>query len=121
MTYAVFRVANRTGLAVGNTPAEVGDRRCSERVPEEFLANAHHWLILHRPLCLPAAAVASRSCAVARWCDRRRACSEVPRRSLLSRPMANRLRKAWGDPAEADPPCSSLICCCPASFHRRSL
>ena len=40
-----------------------------ERVPEEFLANAHHWLILHgryvclarRPLC--------EVCAVARWCD----------------------------------------------------
>ena len=64
----VFRVANRTGLAVGNTPAEV-ETLLLERVPEEFLANAHHWLILHgryvclarRPLC--------EVCAVARWCD----------------------------------------------------
>jgi endonuclease-3 len=40
-----------------------------QRVPEEFLQNAHHWLILHgryvclarRPLC--------EVCRVARWCD----------------------------------------------------
>jgi endonuclease-3 len=64
----VFRVANRTGLAVGNTPTEV-ETLLLERVPQEFLANAHHWLILHgryvclarRPLC--------EVCAVARWCD----------------------------------------------------
>ena len=64
----VFRVANRTGLALGETPTEV-ETVLLERVPEEFLANAHHWLILHgryvclarRPLC--------EVCAVARWCD----------------------------------------------------
>ena len=64
----VFRVANRTGLALGKTPTEV-ETVLLERVPEEFLANAHHWLILHgryvclarRPLC--------EVCAVARWCD----------------------------------------------------
>jgi endonuclease-3 len=64
----VFRVANRTGLAVGNTPTEV-ETLLLARVPGEFLANAHHWLILHgryvclarRPLC--------EVCAVARWCD----------------------------------------------------
>ena len=64
----VFRVSNRTGLASGDTPlaVEIG---LLERVPEEFLANAHHWLILHgryvcqarRPLC--------EQCAVAHWCD----------------------------------------------------
>jgi endonuclease-3 len=64
----VFRVANRTGLAPGRTPIEV-ELRLLERVPEEFVQNAHHWLILHgryvcqakRPLC--------EVCAVARWCD----------------------------------------------------
>ncbi len=64
----VFRVANRTGLAPGRTPIEV-ELRLLERVPEEFIQNAHHWLILHgryvcqakRPLC--------EVCAVARWCD----------------------------------------------------
>ena len=64
----VFRVANRTGLAVGKTPLEV-ETRLLERVPLEFLEHAHHWLILHgryvclsrRPLC--------EICAVAKWCD----------------------------------------------------
>jgi endonuclease-3 len=64
----VFRVANRTGLAPGETVLEV-EMRLLERVPEAFLANAHHWLILHgryvcqakRPLC--------EVCAVVEWCD----------------------------------------------------
>jgi len=64
----VFRVANRTGLAIGHTPLEV-ETVLLERVPDEFLAHAHHWLILHgryvclarRPLC--------EVCAVAHWCD----------------------------------------------------
>jgi endonuclease-3 len=64
----VFRVANRTGLAVGRTPLEV-ETRLVERVPEPFLQHAHHWLILHgRYVCLarrPLCAV----CAVAKWCD----------------------------------------------------
>ncbi len=64
----VFRVANRTGLAPGEDVLSV-EMRLLERVPDAFLANAHHWLILHgryvcqakRPLC--------EICAVAEWCD----------------------------------------------------
>jgi endonuclease III len=64
----VFRVANRTGLAVGRTPLEV-ELRLLARVPEAFLANAHHWLILHgRYVCLARTPLCTR-CAVARWCD----------------------------------------------------
>ncbi|MFA7437158.1 endonuclease III [Castellaniella sp.] len=48
----VFRVANRTGIAPGKTVREV-EQRLMERVPEEYLLNAHHWLILHgRHICL---------------------------------------------------------------------
>ncbi len=54
----IFRVANRTGLAPGNTPREVEDGLL-EIVPDKFLLHAHHWLILHgryvcvarKPLC----------------------------------------------------------------------
>lgn len=47
----IFRVANRTGLARGKTPLEV-ERKLLKAVPEEFLLNAHHWLILHgRYIC----------------------------------------------------------------------
>jgi len=64
----VFRVANRTGLALGQTPTEV-ETVLLKRVPEEFLANAHHWLILHgRYVCLARRPMCE-VCAVARWCD----------------------------------------------------
>jgi endonuclease-3 len=42
----VFRVANRTGLAKGATPREVEDELLRV-IPEKYLLNAHHWLILH--------------------------------------------------------------------------
>ena len=47
----LFRVANRTGLAPGRNVREVEDRLIKV-VPEEFRANAHHWLLLHgRYIC----------------------------------------------------------------------
>ena len=48
----IFRVANRTGLAPGDTPREVEDALVAT-TPDEFKHNAHHWLILHgRYICL---------------------------------------------------------------------
>ena len=54
----IFRVGNRTGLAVGKTPFDV-ETKLMEVVPEHYRLHAHHWLILHgryvcvarRPLC----------------------------------------------------------------------
>jgi endonuclease-3 len=54
----VFRVGNRTGLAIGKTPFEV-ETRLGEVIPAKYRLHAHHWLILHgryickaqRPLC----------------------------------------------------------------------
>ena len=54
----IFRVGNRTGLAVGKTPLDV-EMKLMQVVPEKYLLHAHHWLILHgrytclarRPLC----------------------------------------------------------------------
>jgi endonuclease-3 len=64
----IFRVGNRTGLAPGKNVLEV-EQQLLRRVPEEFLVDAHHWLILHgryvcqarRPLC--------ERCAVVAQCD----------------------------------------------------
>ncbi|MDX1654279.1 MAG: endonuclease III [Candidatus Competibacteraceae bacterium] len=42
----IFRVANRTGIAPGRTVRAVEDKLLRV-VPEEFLHDAHHWLILH--------------------------------------------------------------------------
>ena len=48
----VFRVGNRTGLAVGKTPLEV-ELKLAEVVPMRYRLHAHHWLILHgRYVCL---------------------------------------------------------------------
>jgi endonuclease-3 len=54
----IFRVGNRTGLAVGKTPLDV-EMKLLAVVPEQYRLHAHHWLILHgryvcvarRPLC----------------------------------------------------------------------
>jgi len=42
----IFRVSNRTGLALGKTPLEV-ERKLIKAVPNEYMQDAHHWLILH--------------------------------------------------------------------------
>ena len=42
----IFRVSNRTGLAPGKNVREVEDKLVKV-IPEEFLLDAHHWLILH--------------------------------------------------------------------------
>ena len=47
----LFRVANRTKIAPGDTPLEV-ELRLNKFVPDEFKLHAHHWLILHgRYIC----------------------------------------------------------------------
>jgi len=42
----IFRVANRTGLALGKTPLVI-ERKLLKSIPRQFLLDAHHWLILH--------------------------------------------------------------------------
>lgn len=41
----IFRVSNRTAIAKGKTPLEV-EKRLMRLIPDEFLLDAHHWLIL---------------------------------------------------------------------------
>ncbi len=64
----IFRLGNRTGLALGKTPLEV-ELKLLKRIPPEYLVDAHHWLILHgryicqarKPLCW--------QCGVSSFCD----------------------------------------------------
>ena len=42
----IFRVGNRTGIALGKDVMEV-ERAIEDRIPAEFQQHAHHWLILH--------------------------------------------------------------------------
>ena len=42
----IFRLANRTGLAPGQTVRQVEDKLL-KAIPKPYLLDAHHWLILH--------------------------------------------------------------------------
>ena len=66
----IFRVANRTGLAKGKTPLEV-EKRLTKLTPEEFLKDAHHWLILHGRYVCKARRPDCPACAIAEWCEYR--------------------------------------------------
>jgi endonuclease-3 len=54
----VFRVSNRTGLGIGQTPSAV-ESALQKCIPTRFKQDAHHWLVLHgrytcrarKPLC----------------------------------------------------------------------
>ena len=64
----IFRVANRTGLAVGKDPLAV-EQGLLQRVPAAYRRDAHHWLILHgRHVCV-ARTPRCKACAVHALCD----------------------------------------------------
>ncbi len=47
----LLRVSPKIGLAEGNTPETV-EKSLLARIPSEFLADAHHWILLHgRYIC----------------------------------------------------------------------
>jgi endonuclease-3 len=64
----IFRVANRTGLAPGKDPLQV-ELALLRRLPAAYLADAHHWLILHGRYVCRARQPLCAQCQVAAWCD----------------------------------------------------
>ncbi len=64
----IFRVGNRTGLATGKTPLEV-EVKLLKRIPVEYLADAHHWLILHGRYVCMAREPRCWQCGVINYCD----------------------------------------------------
>jgi endonuclease-3 len=68
----IFRLGNRTGLAIGKNVLEV-EHRLVKVIPKEFIVDAHHWLILHgrytciarKPKCHECVV-----CDVCNWPDR---------------------------------------------------
>ena len=68
----IFRVANRTGLAPGKDVRAVEDNLLRV-VPDAFLRDAHHWLILHGRYTCKARKPECRACALhdlCRWPDK---------------------------------------------------
>lgn len=64
----IFRLANRTGMAPGNT-VEAVEKRLLKVVEPEFMHDAHHWLILHGRYVCKARSPQCWRCAIAKWCE----------------------------------------------------
>lgn len=64
----IFRVGNRTKIAHGKDVLEV-EKRLLRLVPEEFLMDAHHWLILHGRYVCTARKPKCGSCLIEDLCE----------------------------------------------------
>lgn len=66
----IFRVSNRTGIARGRNVLEV-EQKLLRFVPQEFLMDAHHWLILHGRYTCVARKPKCGSCLIEDLCEYR--------------------------------------------------
>ncbi|MGI9251974.1 MAG: endonuclease III [Pseudohongiellaceae bacterium] len=71
----IFRISNRSGIAPGKNVLEVEDRLL-RLVPEEFLLDAHHWLILHGRYVCVARKPRCGACVIEDLCEYRHKTSE---------------------------------------------
>ena len=67
----IFRVANRTGIAVGKNVLEV-EIKLMKFIPKEFHQNAHLWLILHGRYVCKARKPECALCSINDLCDYKR-------------------------------------------------
>ncbi|MGB7184686.1 MAG: endonuclease III [Burkholderiaceae bacterium] len=82
----IYRVSNRTGLAPGKNVLEV-EKKLLRFVPDPFLLNAHHWLILHGRYTCKARTPMCWQCPVADLCDYKAKTKEPqPRGKMAVRP-----------------------------------
>ena len=63
----VFRVSNRTGLAIGNNPDEVQEN-LYKVIPEKYLKNAGHTLLLHGRYTCKARTPSCKTCVIIKYC-----------------------------------------------------
>ena len=64
----IFRVSNRTGIAPGATPSEVG-HALEKLLPERLLGEGHHWILLHGRYCCQAQKPDCAHCPVLDLCE----------------------------------------------------
>lgn len=64
----IFRVSNRTGIAKGKDVVEV-EKRLLKFIPDEFMMDAHHWLILHGRYTCVARKPRCGSCLIEDLCE----------------------------------------------------
>ncbi len=88
----VFRVANRTRLAVGKDPEAV-ERQLLKATPDEFRLTAHHWRILHgRYVCI-ARVPRCPACVIADLCEYKAKTRAVPGVEARALPLAPPARR----------------------------
>lgn len=63
----LFRVSNRTGLALAKTPLAV-EQILLNVIPAPYMLHAHHWLILHGRYICKARKPECWRCPIAQWC-----------------------------------------------------
>lgn len=64
----VFRVSNRLGLTKAKTALQ-SEQQLIKHIPDQYIATAHHWLILHgRYICL-ARTPKCEICPLTEWCQ----------------------------------------------------
>jgi len=64
----IFRVSNRTGIAPGKN-VDIVEQKLLKFVPNEFLQDAHHWLILHGRYTCVARKPQCWNCMIADLCE----------------------------------------------------
>jgi len=64
----IFRISNRTGLAIGKNVSEV-EQKLLKFVPKQFHQDAHHWLILHGRYVCKARKPECANCIIEDLCD----------------------------------------------------
>lgn len=64
----IFRVANRTRIALGKNVLEV-EKRLLRNIPKPFLLDAHHWMILHGRYVCTARKPKCGSCLIEDLCE----------------------------------------------------
>jgi len=64
----IFRVSNRTKIARGKSVLEV-EKKLLKLIPQDFLQNAHHWLILHGRYTCKARTPLCKDCCIAHLCE----------------------------------------------------
>jgi endonuclease III len=90
----IFRVANRTGLAPGETVRDVEDHLLKV-VPPEYLHDAHHWLILHGRYTCVARKPKCPECPILELCEfRDKPRSEPPKQQPARTPIARAIRRS---------------------------
>ena len=81
----IFRLSNRTGLAIGKNVSEV-ELKLLKFVPKQFHQDAHHWLILHGRYVCKARKPECAKCIIEDLCDFKKKTLKINTSNLKTTP-----------------------------------